>query len=178
MELCRFGKEDHPAIKALYSGAFPANERAPFGLLTARARQGRADFWVIRLDRAAIGMAYVVTRKDLAYLFYFAIAPSFRGKGYGTGALKAIMERYRGFRLFLALEDWREEADNRAQRIRRHEFYLHCGLHDLPHRLKEASVIYAMMGSGGPIEPEEYKDMMNRYVGFPMRFLVDMRIIP
>ena len=33
------------------------------------------------------------------------------------------------------------------------------------------------MGSDGPIEPEEYKALMNNYMGFFMRHIVDMRII-
>ena len=177
MELRKAEKKDMPYLKALYLEAFPAAERAPFRLLKKRAAQGRADFRVIYEDGAPIGMAYVVTMNRLAYLFYYAIDASLRGRGYGTRALRAVIEEYRSFRLFLALEDPKEPAPNSEQRIKRHGFYKNCGLHDLPYHIKEATVLYAIMGTGDPVEPEEYKAMMNRYAGFPMRFLVDMRII-
>lgn len=177
MEIRKIQKSDYKNIKALYTGAFPANERAPFHLLRKRAEQGRADFWIIREEGKNIGLAYLVTYKDLAYLFYYAIDSSYRGKGYGTKALKKVMEIYKDYRLFLALENWREESENKVQRIKRHNFYLNCGLHDLPYKLKEADVIFSIMGTGNAVEPEEYKALMNRYVSLPMKYFIDFRII-
>lgn len=177
MELRKILKTDYPDIKAIYTGAFPAEERAPFRMLRKRAEQGRADFRVISEEGKSIGLAYLVTYKDLAYLFYYAIDRSYRGKGYGTKALKSIIEIYKDYRLFLALENWEEESENKVQRIKRHDFYLNCGLHDLPYKLKEASVIFRIMGTGNAVEPEEYKALMNGYVSLPMKLFVDFRII-
>lgn len=177
MELCKIKKSDYSHIKSLYTEAFPSDERAPFRLLKKRAEKGKADFWIIKEEEKNIGLAYLVTNNDLAYLFYYAIDLSYRGKGYGTKALKALIKNYKNYRLFLALEDWREECENKVQRIKRHDFYINCGLHDLPYKLKEATVIYAIMGTGDAVEPEEYKALMNKYAGFPMKLFVDMRII-
>lgn len=164
-------------IKALYMEAFPDDERAPFSMLLKRARKGKAEMYSFLHDDQWCGMAYLVTYRDLAYVFYFAIDAAQRGGGLGTLAMKALLEQYRSGRLFLALEDWREAAPNREQRLKRHQFYLNCGLEDLPYHIKEGHVIYAIMGKGGKVEPEEYKALMNRYMGFIMRHLVDMRII-
>ena len=84
MELRKIEKPDYREIKAIYTGAFPPDERAPFRLLRKRAEQGMADFWIISEEGKSIGLAYLVTYKDLAYLFYYAIDPSYRGQGYGT----------------------------------------------------------------------------------------------
>lgn len=46
----------------------------------------------------------------------------------------------------MALEDWREPCENPEERVKRHNFYLHCSLSNLPYRLKEAAVTYAIMG--------------------------------
>lgn len=78
---------------------------------------------------------------------------------------------------FLALEDWREPCENPKERIRRLSFYLHCGLSDLPCRLKEAAVTYAMMGTGGPVEPEEYRVLIDGYRGPLLKHLIEMRIV-
>ncbi len=148
MELRKIQKSDYRDIKVIYTGAFPHDERVPFRLLRKRAEQGRADFWIISEKGKNIGLVYLVTYKDLAYLFYYAIDSSYRGKGYGTKAMKAIIEMYKKYRLFLALEDCKEESKNEMQRIKRHDFYLNCGLHDLPYKLKEATVIFFIMGIG------------------------------
>ena len=177
MELRKIQKSDYLYIKSLYTQSFPDDERAPFRLLRKRAEKGKADFLVICDKGKNIGMAYLVTYKDLAYLFYYAIDSSYRGKGYGTKALKTIIEMYKDYRLFLALENWKEESENKEQRIKRHNFYLNCGLHDLPYKLKEATVVFSIMGIGSAVEPEEYKALMNRYVTFPMKLFVDFRII-
>ena len=84
---------------------------------------------------------------------------------------------YKDYRLFLALENCNEESENKEQRIKRHNFYLNCGLHDLPYKLKEATVVFSIMGIGSAVEPEEYKALMNRCVTFPMKLFVDFRII-
>ena len=164
-------------IRKLYLEAFPANERFPFFLMVQKARKGRGELWSLYKDNTWAGMAYVISHNELRYLFYFAIAPSLRGKGCGTAALTAIKKHYAGCRLFLALEQQDPAAPNREQREKRRRFYQNSGLHDLPYLLKEASMIYAIMGNSEKIEPGEYKELMNAYLGFPMRCFLDTRIL-
>lgn len=164
-------------IKELYDKSFPSDERAPFSMLVRRAKKGKGKMFSLIHDDIWCGMAYIVTYSDMAYIFYFTVAAELRGKGLGTEAIKEIIKKYDGCRVFLALEDWRERAENAEQRLRRHSFYLNCGLKDLPYKIKEADVIYAIMGVNGKIEPHEYKALMNNYLGFIMKHIVDVRII-
>ena len=170
-------KDELSRTKKLYLEAFPPDERAPFSVLIKRAKKGKADMFSLVHQDIWCGMAYIVRYKDLAYLFYFAVSPELRGQGLGSMAIRAILEKYKGERVFLALEDWTSESDNKDQRLKRHQFYLSCGLNDLPYHIKEANVIYAIMGNNGKVEPEEYKALINNYLGFFMRHIVDMRII-
>jgi GNAT superfamily N-acetyltransferase len=170
-------KKDITRLKNLYEEAFPEDERAPFWMLKKRAFQNRADFWNLYDNDTWTGMAYVVTHADLAYVFYFAIDKKLRGQHYGTAAIKAILEQYPDKRVFLALEDWEERCENKEQRTKRHDFYLRCGLKDLPYRLQEATVTYRIMGVGTAVQAEEYKAMMDDYIGWPVKYLVPMRIV-
>ena len=70
-----------------------------------------------------------------------------------------------------------ESADNYSQRIKRHEFYKRCGLDDFPYHLKEMTQIYQVMGIGNPVEPAEYKEMIDNYLGWPLEKLIDMRFV-
>lgn len=177
MELIRVTRAltDYRAIKRLYKQAFPAEERAPFWLLMLKAK--KADFFALYYNAKWTGLAYIVKHQQLAYIFYIAIHPEQRGKGYGTAAMKSLIEYYSGCRLFLALEQLDRSADNYDQRVKRHEFYKSCGLSDLPYKIKEGGVVYDIMGVGGKVEPEEYRALINNYAGSFLGKIVDMRII-
>ncbi len=170
-------KEDYKRIKQLYLKAFPAEERAPFGVMMRRVRLGKAEMLNIMDGDTWIGFVYMVCNSSLAYIFYFAVDEKYRGEGYGTQAIKDLQERYSGRRVFLALEDWTVDSPNKEQRIKRHEFYKNCGLLDLPHKIKEASVVFSIMGSGGMVEPHEYRELIENWQGSILKHLVDMRII-
>ncbi|MBQ3887352.1 MAG: GNAT family N-acetyltransferase [Clostridia bacterium] len=174
-----YDKIECDRIRRLYHEAFPIEERAPFALLMKRVRQERAVMYSLHHHGQWCGMIYLIMGKDMVYIFYLAIDQSQRGRGLGKLAMKALLDRYPQHRVFLALEDWHDTAaDNREQRLKRHEFYRQCGLSDLPYHIKEGNVIYSIMGTNGKIEPPEYKMLMNRYAGFFMRLIVDFRMIP
>lgn len=178
MQLKQTDRSLDDAVRQLYYEAFPADERQPYWLLRRRALQGRADSWsLVEEDGRWVGLAYVLRQDDLAYLNYLAIDPRARGQGCGTRAIGALRAHYAGCRLFLALEPPDPTADNYRQRVKRHDFYARCGLTDLPHRAKELSVIYDLMGTGGPVAPEEYRALTSRWLGWPMRWLIDMRLV-
>lgn len=163
-------------IRRLYKQSFPLSERAPFWLLMVRSKASIADFWALYDDKW-IGMAYVIKHKNLAYIFYFAIREEEQSKGYGEKAIALLKTKYRGCKIFLALETLDKEADNYMQRVRRHAFYEKCGLSDLPYKLKEATVTYDIMGIGGAVEPEEYCEMIGIYIGKFFSRIFNMRIV-
>ena len=82
--------KDYRKMKKLYKQAFPSNERAPFRLLKRRAKSDNADFWALYNEDKFIGITYIVKNKDLAYIFYLAVQPDERGKGYGTEIINEL----------------------------------------------------------------------------------------
>ena len=118
----------------------------------------------------------MIRYNDLAYLFYLAIDDSQRGKGYGTKVMKLLQEKYMNFRLFLALETLDKNADNYNERVKRHNFYKRAGLTELPYHLREATVVYDIMGTNGKIEPEEYGALISDYIGGILSKIFKMRI--
>ncbi|MCI8508107.1 MAG: GNAT family N-acetyltransferase [Lachnospiraceae bacterium] len=179
MQLFRVTKsiKEYKQIKKLYRQAFPIEERAPFWLLMKKAKPSTADFWALYDNENWVGIVYVIKDEELAYIFYLAIKPEERGKRYGGKAIDMLRDYYRGCKMFLALEALDQTADNYEQRVKRHSFYEKCGLLDMPYKIKEASVIYDIMGVGGIVEPEEYGRMMEKYLGSFFKRLVDVRIL-
>lgn len=179
MQLKKVSKKmkGYSKIKKLYKQAFPSEERAPFWLLMKKASLPVTDFWALYEEEKWVGIAYMVKGENIAYLFYLAINEEERGSGYGSKTIELLKEYYKGSRLFLALETMDKNAPNYEQRVKRHGFYEKCGLSDMPYQIKEASVVYDIMGVGGTVEPEEYGRMMREYLGPVFSRLIDVRII-
>lgn len=171
MELVKISKkmDIYNSVKELYIKSFPAEERAPFWLMMKKTSMPIVDFWALYDDDKWVGIAYIIKEENIAYLFYLAICENERGKGYGHETFKLLKEKYNGYKIFLALERLDKNADNYAQRVKRHSFYESCGLSDMPHNIKEASVVYDIMGIGEPVTADEYGSLMEKYFG---RFFV------
>ena len=159
-----FFSKDYGKISRLYKTAFPADERAPMWLLAWKSEKDYVDFWGIYADGKWAGLAYVISEGNASYLFYLALSENLRGKGLGSKALQSLKKHYGTQRLFLALEQLDESAENYEERIRRRNFYLKNGMKPLPLTIREATVTYDVMGTG-EIAPEEYESMMKKYLG-------------
>ena len=175
MELRKIPEKDYSYVQDLLVEAFPPEERPQFNIMLEKADQGLAEFWVIREEDRNIGLAYLLTIEDVTYLFYFAVDSTCRGKGYGTTAMKSIMEQYKDTHLLLSLEDWDEEADNTEQRIKRHQFYLRCGLIDLPFTLQGNGTAFAVMSNTDTIGPEKCRTVIEGILGASVG---NMEIVP
>lgn len=163
-------------IKELYIKAFPADERAPFWLLRRKACRGKAEMLTANENGKFIGFVYIVTHKDLAYLFYLAVSSNERGKGYGTAILDRIKEHYKGKRIFLAREELDKTFDNYDKRLKRCKFYQKNGFENLPLKIKEASVTYDVMGIGGSINPGEYALLIKNWLGKLFFSIIPMKM--
>lgn len=170
-------KDDDRKIKQLFLSAFPPDERPPYFLLNRKVRQGKAQMLAAKDNNTFVGFTYMVCHLDMAYVFFLAVDESKRGCGYGSKILTAMKEKYAGKRLFLAREQLDPEAENYAQRVSRHEFYLKNGLRDLPMKIKEGSVVYDTMGIGGNISSDEYHALIRGWGGRLIPLLIDMRMI-
>ena len=76
-----------------------------------------------------------------------------------------------------AIEEIDEKAENYAERINRKKFYEKNGFHDLNCKLREASVVYDLLGLGDKIKPKDYADMFDEYLGKMFRRFVKMEIL-
>ena len=112
----------------VYREAFPPMERKPFGKIRKMYREGRADVWCLMVEGRFRGLATTVNGGDLILLDYFAITKGCRGQGFGTQAMKLLLETYDDKGFFLEIESTREQAQNLRERLRRKAFYENCGM--------------------------------------------------
>lgn len=152
-------------IKKLYYEAFPRNERVPFTFLKLSARKNKAIFFGIYDKDCFIGLIYNIYYKDIVYVYYLAIDKNLRGKGYGSKILETIKKEYNQCRIILMSEEINESSNNYEERIKRKRFYNNNGFRDLYYKVKEAGVIYDMLGYGKEVSHKEYKELMKNYWG-------------
>jgi GNAT superfamily N-acetyltransferase len=96
--------------------------------------------------------------------FFLAVEEKERGKGYGSKILSFLKERYKGKSIFLAMEEMDERAKNYEERVKRQRFYQKNGLHPIPLKIQEGTVIYDVCASG-EVNREDYTLMMEEYLG-------------
>ena len=116
-------------LRALYHRAFPKNEKKPFFLILYKTRKKQME--ILSIENKAgefLGLAIVILHRDIVLLDYFAIMESKRGMGIGKQALSAIFKRYKGKRVMLEIERTDIPSENQADRLRRKNFYLSCGM--------------------------------------------------
>jgi len=98
-------------------------------------------------------------------LDYFAFAPQKRGKGYGSTALKALLEFYEGRRMIIEIETTSQETDNLEERIRRKRFYHKNGITDLGFMADLFGVRMEILSNNTRVTFDEYLELYVKTYG-------------
>lgn len=156
--------EDFQKINHLYHDAFPKDERAPMQFLLKKANENKGELLGIYDEKNWLGLVYVITYKQLSYVFYLAIDKDFRGQGYGSSVLELIKKHY-GHTIMLSIEEVDKKYDNYKQRIKRKQFYFKNGFQEMDFYFIEAGVKYEMLYYGPKLEATDYDELMFNYIG-------------
>ena len=153
-------------IKRLYKASFPGKERYPLALLYRKARGSGVRFLAVLDEDRFIGFVYVMEKPHFAYLYYIAVSPDERKKGYGSRMLRAIRRMYRGKTIAVSIESPDEKGiANRRERMWRLAFYERNGFRRLSVRTKEVGVVYELLGTGADVTKADYLSLMSEYLG-------------
>ena len=123
----RFDSADIPKLKQLNQEAFPPEERIEVQRMFQSAEYWDLDILGIYDNGHFIGFFDVMKKGLCAYIFYFAVCPEERSKGYGGLALEALKKQYSEYQIVVDFEAQDETAANAEQRRHRRSFYLRNG---------------------------------------------------
>lgn len=140
--------------------AFPPGEYFSPRKLMRMAQADDFDFWKILVGSAFVGFMVVKTYDDLAYLFFLAIDPSHRSKGYGARVLARVRTLYPQKRLILDFEMLDETAANSEQRKKRRAFYLRNGFQETGWFVSYNNIDFEIVSADGCLDLEKYKALM------------------
>ena len=149
------GTGDYFYALDLYDFSFPRYEQIDIRIIMAVSGSDAGDFFVILDGETRVGTAYMLYGRDLVYLYYLAVDPGFRGKGYGSDILAMIKDSNPGCRIALNSEAPDETAANYLQRLDRIRFYEKNGFRDTGIRMPWRGVVFALMTYGGDVSVSE-----------------------
>ena len=92
-------------------------------------------------------MAYILQNEAVVYLFFLAVNPNIRSRGYGSAILQDVKDLAGNRPVVLAIEPMNEKADNFDQRLKRVRFYEKNGFHITAYYYHEGSETYQMMAN-------------------------------
>lgn len=161
---------NHPlstAMEALYLEAFPQAERKPVDSLYTHQEAGLCDvFGVITEEGEFVGMITTIKGDDLMMVEYLAIAPAFRGSGYGSRLLKLLLDMHPTTPICLEIEDTLDQqADNYEQRQSRKRFYQANGFYPLNWVSSYFGVAVEVMGTDPTIDFDQYIQLYEPFYG-------------
>lgn len=149
------------AINALALEAFPPEEYLAPTALVDMAQAENFDFLALLDEEVFVGFMVVQTHNDLAYLFFLAIDPSCRTKGYGSLAIETLKVQYPDKKQVVDFEMLDEKAENYAQREKRRRFYLRNGYHETGHFLSYLGVDYEIFCMDENFVLDDFKELMS-----------------
>ena len=159
-------------VNALAKEAFPPEEYLAPSKLAEMAEADNFDFLALTDQGSFAGFMVVQLYQDLAYLFFLAIDPSCRSKGYGSRAIETLKTKYPGKKQVVDFEMPDQTAANHKQREKRREFYLRNGYKETGLFLTYLGVDYEVFCMDEEFDPEAFKAMMKtiRVEGFHPRY--------
>ena len=131
MQLIKLNKVEKKyleSLKALYYEAFPEVERKPFHYMETLCASGKMEILAVVDNGEFIGLVINMLSNQAALLDYFAISPEKRGGGYGSRALRLVLDRFKDKPLIFEIEKQDPSAENAVDRKRRKDFYLRNGV--------------------------------------------------
>lgn len=150
-----------PQVERLALEAFPPEEYLAPAKLIDMAAEDNFDFWALMEDDTFVGFMVVKVYCTMAYLFFLAIDPGCRGKGFGGRALAALRAHYPGCVQTVDFEMVDPRAANAAQRERRRVFYLRNGYRETGMFLHYLGVDYEVFCMGEIFDESLFKEMMD-----------------
>ena len=152
--------KDWPLVEQLAKEAFPPKEYLEPSKIIEMAYNGEGDFWGLYDADIFVGFVVISIFEEMSYLFFLAIKPTLRSKGYGGQTLKLLDKLYPSKQQVVDFEMIDETAPNNAQRITRKAFYVRNGYKETGKFISYLGVDYEILCKTDYFDFDTFKRMM------------------
>lgn len=122
--------KDMACFEQINNEAFPSYERISMEDMFGLTSYTDTDVLGIYDGNVPVGFTLIVKNEACGYVYFLAIDRRFRSHGYGSAAIKKLLNMYSDLQLVLDFEEIDESSENNEQRIRRKAFYLRNGFYE------------------------------------------------
>ena len=149
--------------RELYEETFDRRMRVPYGDLWKVASKGSADYVAVFDNDIFLGFYYVFLQGDNAFIYYLAVCPEMRGRGYGTDIVDLIKDTYPEKRIVVCIEAPHVDDKLVSVRYRRLAFYSRNGFIDTLYKFESVGIMYEVLYWGKAFEPEDVQDILRAF---------------
>ena len=154
--------KDAEIVSGINDEAFPPSEHIDLkDMFRMNESLGAGVFGLYDAEKL-VGFTWGVGNSRCVYIFFLAIDAQHRGRGYGTQAIDALFRFYSEKQVILDFEELDPAAENYAQRVRRKNFYLHCGFHETGRFTIMNDERFEVVCNGGSLDEEGFRDIIRR----------------
>lgn len=158
----KFDKSIRKDIEPLYLSAFPEEERPPVNIFFEKANNSNNELLGFYDNNQFIGFTNLLFYQDICYIFFLAVSPSKRNKGYGSNILTYIKQKYTNYVLLLCYDEVDPKYSDNSTRIRRRDFYYRNGFKNNKIKTCEYFVRYDTCYIGN--HQVSFNDYLNIYI--------------
>lgn len=152
-------------VRRLYLRAFPKQERLPLPLLHAIALRRSCHFlaWFEEGGSDPCALTYSYVLEDLAYIGFFAVDSTRRGRGLGSRILDEYVRRYPDRAHVLEIEPVEPGHANSEQRVKRLAFYERNGFRTTELMTHQFGEDYSVLVRNGEVSSERLQRLLNDF---------------
>jgi GNAT superfamily N-acetyltransferase len=147
-------------VSSLLVSAFPENERPPVEMFFTNFENDKNVLLAFYENHTFIGFSALAFYQDICYIFFLAVSPTYRNKGYGSQIIEILKKDYQEKILLLAYEEVDPKYPNYLERVNREKFYFKRGFKNNELKTNEWGVIFQTVYIGKRrVSFEEYQEI-------------------
>lgn len=157
MKIVKFKSKYYKQVNNIYRNSFPPEER--YISLNKMLTSKETELYCLVENETVLGIIYLIFYKDMIFILYLAMSNEIRSKGYGSYLLKWCVTKYKDRKIYLNIEEVKENANDYITRKRRLEFYLKNNFFITNYISKEDKENFNILANCEKININEYKKL-------------------
>ena len=161
MKVEKYDSIYYKQVNDIYEKSFPKEER--YITLDKMIQNQNTELYCLIDNNQVLGMIYLIPYKDMIFILYLAVIQESRSKGYGSYILKWCLQKYSDKKIYLNIEEVKENVKDYETRKKRLKFYQKNGFFISNYISKEDTENFNILSNNSEIDIDEYK-MLDRVV--------------
>lgn len=157
MKIIKYDSIYYAQVNNIYEKSFPEEER--YIMLDEMLQIQNTELYCLIEDNIVLGMIYLISYKNMIFILYLAVNAEVRSKGYGSYLLKWCLQKYRDKKIYLNIEEVKENFKDYETRKKRLNFYQKNGFFITNYISQEECGNFNILSNYKEIDVEEYKTL-------------------